>query len=222
MFENVKVMLIDLDGTLVDSVPDLAWAGDQMMAELGLPQNGEAAARNWVGNGVPRFIMRQLTGELHQDPEAALYEKAEPIFHKYYHEINGKKSCLFPGVKEGLEKLEAAGIKLGCVTNKAEAFTLPLLESLGVLGHFGVVVSGDTLPVKKPDPRPLLHGIEKLGGSPDNSLMVGDSQHDVEAARNARMRVIAVPYGYNHGEDVRDAKPDAVVESLADIPALLK
>jgi len=215
-----KLVLIDLDGTLVDSVPDLGWAVDRTMEQLGLPVHGEDHVRHWVGNGVERLVKRALTGELYAEPDADLYARAYPVFYKFYEECNGKYSRLFPGVAEGLAELAAQGYALGCVTNKAEAFTLPLLRGLGVLDWFGVVVSGDTTPLKKPRPEPLLHAAKFFAVAAEDALMVGDSMHDVEAARNAGFQVVCVPYGYNHGVDIREARPDAVIDSLAHLPEL--
>ena len=217
-----ELVLIDLDGTLVDSVPDLAYAADAMMRDLGLPERGEDAVRNWVGNGVEKLAKRTLTGTLEEEPDAALFEKAYPIFYKHYLESNGQYSRLYPGVKEGLEMLKAKGLNLGCVTNKAESFTIPLLKAKGIFDFFSIVVSGDTLPQKKPAPEPLWHAAEFFKAKPENSLMLGDSQHDVKAARNAGFSVVAVSYGYNHGEDINNAKPDAVVDSFLELEALLK
>lgn len=219
---NPELVLIDLDGTLVDSVPDLAYASDAMMRDLGLPEPGEDAVRNWVGNGVERLVKRTLTGDLHAEPEQALFDKGYPIFYKYYLESNGQYSRLYPGVLEGLDILKAKGLNLGCVTNKAESFTLPLLKAKGIFDYFGIVVSGDTLPQKKPAPEPLWHAAEHFNAKPENCLMLGDSQHDVKAARNAGFSVIAVSYGYNHGEDINKANPDAVIDSFVELDALIK
>jgi len=216
-----ELVLIDLDGTLVDSVPDLAFASDAMMRDLGLPERGENAVRNWVGNGVERLVKRVLTEELYAEPDAELYEKAFPVFYEHYQASNGKYSRLFPGVQQGLEYLTAKNYAIGCVTNKAENFTLPLLEAKGIKNYFGVVVSGDTLPQKKPAPEPLWHAAKYFNAKPESSLMLGDSMHDVEAARNAGFQVIAVSYGYNHGVDIREAKPDAVIDSFVELEQLL-
>jgi len=216
-----KLVLIDLDGTLVDSVPDLAYAADAMMRDLGLPKPGEDAVRHWVGNGVERLVKRVLTGELHAEPDATLFEKAYSIYYAHYLGANGKYSRLYPGVEEGLEILKKKNYAIGCVTNKAESFTLPLLKAKGIFDYFGIVVSGDTLPQKKPDPAPLLHAAKFFNVSADESLMLGDSQHDVKAARNAGFQVIAVSYGYNHGQDVKDTNPDAVIDSFVELENLL-
>ncbi len=221
MIKRPKLVLIDLDGTLVDSVPDLAVAVDKAMIDLGHPAHGENKVRNWVGNGVERLVKRMLTEDLHAEPDAALFAKAYPLFFAHYAAANGKYSRLFPGVKQGLEQLRSAGFFLACVTNKAESFTLPLLEAQGILEYFATVVSGDTLEFKKPHPAPLLHAAKFFAVSAAESLMVGDSMHDVEAARNAGFAVVAVSYGYNHGVDIREAKPDAVIDSFLEIQPLL-
>lgn len=220
MLKKPELILIDLDGTLVDSVPDLAEAGDRMMRDLGLPPRGEDASRNWVGNGVERFCKRTLLGTLDGEPDEALYDKALPLFKKHYQETNGHFSRLFDGVKDGLEMLKKKGFKLACVTNKAADFTIPLLKAKGIHDYFGVIVSGDTLPVKKPDPAPLLHAAKELGTTPETSAMLGDSMHDAEAGRRAGFQVICVSYGYNHGHDIRDANPDAVIDSFMELENL--
>ena len=211
------MILIDLDGTLVDSVPDLAYCVDEMMARLGRPPHGEAAVRNWVGNGVERLVRRALTGELDGEPSDADFDRAYPVFLELYAENTSKRSGLYPGVREGLDYLLTNGYRLGCVTNKAAQFTLPLLRDLGVLDAFGLVVSGDTLPEKKPHPAPLLHAAAHFGVEPSQALMIGDSVSDVKAARAAGFRIICMSYGYNHGQDIRLAEPDAVIDSMAEL-----
>jgi phosphoglycolate phosphatase len=222
MTDNPGMILLDLDGTLVDSVPDLAYSVDAMMDRLELPRCGEAAVRTWVGNGVERLVKRALTGSLDGEPDPALYERALPIFMDIYADNTSGRSCLYPGVREGLDWLKAAGYRLACVTNKAERFTLPLLRDLGLLDHFAFVVSGDTLPQKKPDPAPLLHAAERFGVAPSDSLMIGDSRSDVKAARAAGFGIVCVSYGYNHGDDIREQSPDAVIDSLTELKGLLR
>lgn len=150
------------------------------------------------------------------------YRKAYPIFLDLYAENTSKRSCLYPGIREGLDYLKAAGYKLGCVTNKAEQFTVPLLTDLGVAGDFSIIVSGDTLPQKKPDPAPLLHAAKFFGVDPAAALMVGDSVSDVKAARAAGFQIVCMSYGYNHGEDIRKSHPDAVIDALTEIQPLLE
>lgn len=216
-----EMVLLDLDGTLVDSVPDLAWCVDVMMRTLGLPERGEAEVRNWVGNGVERLVRRALTGRLDGEPDPELFERAYPVFLECYAENTSRRSRLYPGVREGLDWLRAQGYPLGCVTNKAARFTEPLLQALGIRDYFGIVVSGDSLPKKKPDPLPLLHAAEHFGAAPERSLLVGDSISDVRAARAAGFRVACVRYGYNHGQDIRTAQPDAVIDRLDELRGLI-
>jgi phosphoglycolate phosphatase len=222
MLDKPKMVLIDVDGTLVDSVPDLAWCVDEMMRQLDMPERGEASVRHWVGNGVSRLVERALTNDLDGMPDQALFDKAYPIFLDLYADNTSKRSVLYDGVTEGLAYLQSAGYRLGCVTNKARQFTLPLLKTLELYDLFEIVISGDTLPKKKPDPLPLLHAAEKLGVTPAESLMLGDSMSDVKAARAAGFRIVCMTYGYNHGEDIRDSNPDAVIDSMTELEGLFE
>ncbi len=217
-----ELIVIDLDGTLIDSVPDLAYSVDEMMKLLEKTPWGETKVRHWVGNGVERLVKRALTDDLQAEPDTELYARAFPLFMEIYAANTSGRSQLYPGVASGLQTLQQAGYQLACVTNKAAAFTLPLLADKGIKDYFSVIVSGDTTAKKKPDPMPLLYAAEKCGIDPQRCLMVGDSMHDVAAARNASFAVVAVPYGYNHGNDIRDAKPDAVIDSLDELNSLLE
>lgn len=218
---NPEMILIDVDGTLVDSVPDLAFCVDEMMKQLDMPTHGEAKVRHWVGNGVERLTRRALIGQLDGEPDDELFERAYPIFLELYAENTSKRSCLYPGVMEGLDYLQREGYKLGCVTNKASQFTLPLLEDLGIKDRFEIIVCGDTLPEKKPHPMPLLHAAEFFGVKPENALMLGDSMSDVKAARAAGFHIICMSYGYNHGVDIHDSNPDVVIDSMSELEQLL-
>jgi phosphoglycolate phosphatase len=222
MIKKPEMILIDVDGTLVDSVPDLAYCVDEMMKQLGMPVHGEDKVRAWVGNGVERLTCRALIGQLDGEPEEALFQQAYPIFLDLYAENTSKRSHLFPGVREGLDYMKQAGFRLGCVTNKAEQFTVPLLRDLGVLDEFEIVISGDTLPVKKPDPGPLLHAAEFFGVKPEHALMIGDSVSDVKAARAAGFQIVCMTYGYNHGDNIADANPDGLMDSMAELQYLLE
>jgi len=217
-----EMILIDVDGTLVDSVPDLAFCVDAMMQQLGRQPWGETHVRDWVGNGVERLVRRALTGTLDGEPDEAEFQRAYPVFLELYAANTSLRSHLYPGVREGLDLLKSAGYKLGCVTNKAAQFTEPLLRDLGVHDDFAIVISGDTLSKKKPDPAPLLHGAEFFGCRPEQCLMIGDSVSDVRAAREAGFQIICMSYGYNHGVDIRDSNPDAVIDSLTEIFPLLE
>jgi len=217
-----EMVLLDLDGTLVDTVPDLTYCLDNMLRELSLPEAGETKVREWVGNGIEQLVKRGLsnnfvTNDFDKEPKASLFEKALPMFIDCYRENACKHSQLYGGVREGLEYLTGNDFKLGCVTNKLSQFTRTILETLKIQDAFGIVISGDTLPKKKPDPLPLLHAAKYFNVSPTQSLMVGDSINDVSAARDAGFQVLCVSYGYNLGQDIRLAKPDYVVDSLADL-----
>ncbi|WFE69784.1 phosphoglycolate phosphatase [Thiomicrospira sp. R3] len=216
------LVLIDLDGTLVDSVPDLAYCVDQMMAQLAMPLRGEAAVRNWVGNGVERLVRRALINAVEGEPDDDLFARAYPIFLALYTDNYSQRSCVYDGVVEGLEWMLAQGYRLSCVTNKAEAFTLPLLKDKGLHDYFEFVVSGDTCAEKKPHPMPLLHAAELMKVSPDNALMIGDSKSDVKAARAAGFHIFCMTYGYNHGEDIRDYQPDVVMDSMSELANYLE
>jgi len=215
-----ELTLIDLDGTLVDSVPDLALCVDQMMEQLGHAPRGETAVRAWIGNGVPVLVRRALVGAVEGEADATEFARALELFLELYERNVCVESRPFSGVHEGLEGLQQSGCRLGCVTNKAARFTEPLLEKLGLSRYFEIIVSGDTLKQKKPHPAPLLHAAQQLDIKPEASLMVGDSMHDVDAGRAAGFQVACVSYGYNHGQDIRDSNPDVVIDSLTELPGL--
>lgn len=213
----VKMVMIDLDGTLIHTAPDLADCANRALADLGRSPAPIETVMTWIGNGVPRLVKRALTGQMMAEPDAALFEKALTIFQKHYAEHVSDLSRPFPGVVEGLQQLKARGYRLACITNKAEAFTLPLLKNLDLYQYFELILSGDSLPKQKPDPLPLLHACKHFGITPDHGVLIGDSSNDVEAARAAGMPVLCVPYGYNHGHDIRESHPDQVVESLVEV-----
>lgn len=216
-----RMVLFDLDGTLVDSVPDLHAAVNVMQRELGNPERTDAEVRTWVGNGVERLVERALTNDLDGTPDPAELDEALPVFKRAYAESNGQHSKLYDGVIDGLDYIKALGLSVGCVTNKAEAFTLPLLEQAGIRDRFEVVISGDTLPLKKPDPAPLIYSAGWFHVHPSEALMIGDSISDVKAARAAGFSIICMSYGYNHGKDIRDFDPDAVIDSMTELAGLV-
>jgi phosphoglycolate phosphatase len=220
-FKKTEMVLLDLDGTLVDTAPDLAYSIDATLAELGLPARGETRIRHWLGNGLERTLKRAILDDMHGEPDESLFNKALPIFMEIYTNNAARQSRFYDGVLEGMDYLKKNNYKIGCVTNKREKFTHILLKALGVFDDFGIVISGDTLPKKKPDPLPLLHAAKHFKVKPEQSLMVGDSMNDVNAARAAGFKILCVSYGYNHGRDIREANPDAVVDSLAKLPALM-
>lgn len=218
----VRGVLIDLDGTLLDTVPDLSEAADAMLRELGRAPLGATRIRAFVGKGIENLVRRCLAeGGADRtdrtDPaDGPLHERAMLAFRRRYAAVNGTHTSIYPGVIEGLERLRAMGLPLGCVTNKAGAFARPLLAMKGLDRYFSALACGDTLARKKPDPAPLLHLCRALGVEPRDTLHIGDSINDVQAARAAGIRVLCVPYGYNEGRDVRSLDCDAIVASLDD------
>ena len=212
-----KLIMIDVDGTLVDSVPDLAYCIDEMMQKLGLQKWGETKVRHWVGNGVPKLVERALTGELEGRPIKEVFDIAYPIFLDLYEDNSAERSYLYDGVREGLDYLKSQRYQLGCVTNKSEQFTHPLLKALGIFNDFKIIISGDTLAKRKPDPMPLLYCAEHFNLKPEECLMLGDSVSDVKAARAAGFDIICMSYGYNHGNDIADENPDLVIDSMSQL-----
>lgn len=218
--QRVELILFDLDGTLVDSVGDLAWCGNEMLRRLDMPAHDPSSARIWVGNGLDRFVKRVLTGAMEAEPEPALYERGKAIFSELYARHASDHSELYPGVPETLQRLAGLELKLACVTNKPEPFTSQLIEAMGLAEFFELVVAGDTTARKKPDPMPLHYAADHFGLDYAACLMVGDSSNDVKAARAAGFGIVCVPYGYNHGIDIRDSSPDLVVDNLLQLADL--
>ena len=218
---SVRAIVIDLDGTLLHTVPELAGAANRMLRDMGYAPVSQELLASYIGNGIGWLVKRALTGEMHATPDAALYEHALPIFDKHYTELLlGSKP--YDGVIDGLEALRAAGFRLGCITNKAARFTKPLLEGTGLAKYFEIVVSGDTLPEKKPHPLPLLYAAKFFGVPIEQLLLIGDSLNDALAARAAGCPVFCVPYGYNHGEPVETLDTDAVIANLPAALPLIK
>lgn len=217
-----RLALVDLDGTLVDTIPDIAWSVDRMLATLGMAPAGESRVREWVGNGTEALVRRALALALARDgePDPALLARATTAFTELYGAHVCDRSRIFDGALAGLDFLAETGAHVGCVTNKSDRFTRALLAELGLEDRFALVVSGDTLPRRKPDPMPLLHAARHFGVEPGDAVLIGDSANDVQAARAAGFRVVCVTYGYNHGDDIRDSAPDALLDTLADLPAV--
>jgi phosphoglycolate phosphatase len=214
--------MIDLDGTLLDTIPDLAVAANAMLQRLERPTLDPALIRTFVGKGIPNLVKRTLAGNIEAEVGPALIERALPIYEGCYESVNGRHTTVYPGVLEGLQRLQRAGFPLGCVTNKAMRFTAPLLKQMDLAGYFSEVVAGDTLAKKKPDPDPLLYACTRFNVRPGDMLMIGDSLNDAQAARAAGCPVFCVDYGYNEGHDVRDLDVDAIVGSLVEAAGLIQ
>ena len=215
-----RLVLVDLDGTLVDTLPDIAFCVDGMLTRLNLPAAGCERVRQWVGNGTEVLVRRALAARLDEAVDEQHYARALPIFTQLYAQHTSERSRIYDGVPAGLDFLRRAGVELACVTNKTSAFTHKLLAELELGEHFSLVISGDTLPRRKPDPMPLLHTSRHFAVAPEQALLIGDSVNDVKAARAAGFGIVCVTYGYNHGDDIGASNPDAVIDSLAELPEL--
>ncbi|MFE8070588.1 phosphoglycolate phosphatase [Marinobacteraceae bacterium S3BR75-40.1] len=210
-------VLFDLDGTLVDSVPDLTAAIDDMLITLDRAPAGEAQVSEWVGLGARVLVQRALAGGPDQAAIARLspaeVAEAEALFGEAYARRNGEQTRVMPGVWGLLDALRDRRCRLGVVTNKPERFIGPLLARTELASYFAVWVGGDTLPQRKPDPQPLAHAIAQLGGRREASLFIGDSTVDVETAHALGIPCLCYSGGYNQGQAIEDAGADAVVDS---------
>ncbi len=216
-----RVVLFDLDGTLVDSAADIANAANSALLAVGLPRRVDTEIRGYIGNGAERLVHRSLTGSMDGVAAPELFARAHRAWQEAYRDGLTAHTVVYPGVVETLSALHAAGYALGCVTNKPERFTLPLLAALDLAQWFEVTLSGDSLPVKKPDPAPLLAAIARCGGEPSHAAMVGDSLADLRAAKAARVRALCVSYGYSPNVDWHEHAPDAFVDRMTDLLPLL-
>lgn len=217
----VSLVMFDLDGTLVDTVPDIAVALNAALADVSLPAVSEADVRLWVGNGARRLCGRAISLDMNDTADKALADQLLERFLARYAERVCVETRTYAHAAECLDELRAHGLALALITNKPERHTRALLNELRLESRFDAIVAGDTLQERKPHPAPLQHVMARLGIAPSGSLMVGDSATDVAAARAAGARSVCVTYGYNHGEDVRALGADAVLDSLDELPHLL-
>jgi phosphoglycolate phosphatase len=217
----IKAAIIDLDGTMLHTVPDFELALNGMRAEFGLAPVDQATIEPMVGKGSEKLIRDVLALDYDDARIDAVFDQAMAAYQRHYLAINGQRSTLFPEVIEGLRALKALGLRLACVTNKPVAFTTPLLEQKGLAPWFELVYGGDSLAKKKPDPLPLLQVCRDFGLAPQAVVAIGDSSNDAEAARAAGCFVLTVPYGYNHGRPVQTINSDGIVDSLLDAAKLI-
>ena len=217
---NKQLLIFDFDGTLIDSVPDLADATNAMLTTLGKDTYPIETIRNWIGNGSRMLVERALVGDI-TVPEGALTkaeaDHAEQIFFEAYTKIGGSKTVAYPDVDSGLKQLHAAGYTLALVTNKPIRFVPKILQTFGWQDLFSEVMGGDSLSTKKPDPAPLLHVCDALNVSVAQSVMIGDSRNDILAGQNANMDTLGLSYGYNYGQDIRELNPTEAFDNFADL-----
>lgn len=206
--------IVDLDGTLVDTVLDFVAALNASLAELGLRAVDRPFVERTVGKGSEHLIRSTLA---HVGAASDLYERAWALYQQHYRAVNGREARIYPGAAKGLEQLVARGLRLACVTNKPTAFASALLTSTDLERFFAFTFGGDAFVRRKPDPMPLVEACRALGSSPARTLMIGDSSNDAAAARAAGCPVVLVTYGYNHGEPVRAVDADGFVDRLDQI-----
>jgi phosphoglycolate phosphatase len=211
----IRAAIIDLDGTMVDTADDFTAALNAMLVRVGIEQSiAREEVVDYVGKGSENLIRSVLAARLPHAQAVAQFDDALAIYQSEYAKINGRQSTLFPEVKEGLDAMRELGIPLACVTNKPHRFAVELLGHFGIAEYFKVVLGGDSLPLKKPDPLPMLTACERLDVEPREAVAIGDSENDALAGRAAGLATLTVPYGYNHGKPVQSVKSDGIVSSL--------
>lgn len=210
---ELDAVMVDLDGTMVNTLGDFAEALNRMLADLQLPAIKPQIIENMVGKGSEHLIRSVLAHVEAQDIDA-LYPRAWQRYEHHYLAINGQFADVYPGVAEGLQALQSLGLRMACLTNKPLSFAQPLLAAKGLDGFFDCVFGGDSFPRKKPDPMPLVETCKALGSEPARTLMVGDSSNDAQAAHAAGCPVVLMTYGYNHGQPITAVEARAHLDSL--------
>jgi phosphoglycolate phosphatase len=219
---GVRAAIIDLDGTMLDTIPDFHVAINGMRAELDLQPITQDQIALMVGKGSENLIRSVLGLDWDAAGVEAKFEAAMDAYQRHYLSINGHYSALYPDVVEGLAAMQAQGLRLACVTNKPISFTTPLLKLKGLDRFFEVVYGGDSLPRKKPDPLPLQTVCADFGLAPAQVVAIGDSSNDAQAARAAGCPVLTVPYGYNHGQAIHETDSDGIVTTLLEAASLIR
>ncbi len=222
-FSNKEAILFDLDGTLINSAPDLALAVNHMLKTLDRSTFAEEVIDGWVGNGAQTLVNRALSGksEIDTNLDASFSAEALEVFLRFYAQNVCVDTVPYPHVSSTLKALKAKGYRLAIVTNKPFAFVEPILEGLGLNGLFELILGGDSLPQKKPNPAPLMHVCKTLDVEVKACVMVGDSKNDILAAKACEMQSVGVTYGYNYGEDINIYEPDIVIDDFEKLLASL-
>ncbi len=219
--ERVEAVLVDLDGTLVDTLPDLALAARGMLAQLNLPLLEATQIRDFIGRGVNELVRRTVESAVGGGADAALLARAGLAFDAHYVACSGRSATVYPGVRDGLDQMRACGLRLACITNKAVRYTRPLLDALGLAACFDAVLTPEDVARAKPAPDLCLEACRRIDTAPARTVVVGDSAVDAEAGRAAGCRVLLVPYGYREGHDLREIASDGIVATLSDAAHLL-
>jgi phosphoglycolate phosphatase len=220
-FKDIRAVIFDLDGTMIDSVPDIHLALNRMKADFSLQEIDVDQVRRIVGRGSENLVRSALLFDTDPESVEKMLARAMLSFYRHYQETNGSYGSIYPGVIEGLKRMQAAKLRLACVTNKPVIFTEPLLAKTGLYSFFELIYSANSLPKRKPDPFPMQMACKVFGIKTSQALVIGDSINDAQAARAAGCLLFVVPYGYNHGEPVENIDSDAIVDDIEEAARLI-
>lgn len=221
MLHGIRGVIIDLDGTMLHTAQDLHIAVNRMREGLGLAPLNLETAISFVGKGADNLVRKAIGVDFSENQVEQRFAEAMALFEQHYFDVNGEFASAYPGVHEGLQEMQAKGLRMACVTNKPIAFTLPLLKKTGLHDYFEIIYGGDSFAKKKPDPMQLLQVCADFELKPAQVVAIGDSINDSQAARAAGCKVLAVPYGYNHGQAIQDVDSDGIVSSLLEAAHLI-
>lgn len=221
LLHGIRGVIIDLDGTMLHTAQDLHIAVNRMRAGLGLAPLDLDTAISFVGKGAENLVRKTIGVDFSESEVELRFKEAMALFEQHYFDVNGEFATAYPGVHEGLQEMKRKGLRLACVTNKPIAFTLPLLKKTGLHDYFEIIYGGDSFAKKKPDPMQLLQVCADFDLAPEQIVAIGDSINDSQAARAAGCKVLAVPYGYNHGQAIQDVDSDGIVSSLLEAAHLI-
>lgn len=219
---GIRGVIIDLDGTMLDTAQDLHETVNRVRRDLQLPPIDKSKVISFVGKGAENLVRSALRADWNEQQVEQRFVEAMQAFNRHYHDINGDHATAYPEVHEGLQAMRAKGLRLACVTNKPLAFTLPLMKKTGLHDYFEIIYGGESFAKKKPDPMPLLQVCEDFALRPEEVVAIGDSVNDTQAARAAGCHVLSVPYGYNHGQPIQEADTDGIVSSLLHAAQLIQ